>query len=392
MQQSAYVKQQKQIAHLRSYIDRFRAKATKAKQAQSRIKTLERMEVIAAAHVDSPFSFELEAHPTSARQLLKLDHATLGYGSTPVLENVDWAILAGERIGLLGPNGAGKSTLLRAIAGELVPLSGSRLVAAGLRIGYFAQHQVEQLRLAESAMWHMRRLEPATRDQELRDFLGSFDFRGERATSPVRDFSGGEKARLTLALLARQKPNLLLLDEPTNHLDIDMREALTEALQDYTGALIVVAHDRHLLRATADELWLVADGKVSPFDGDLDDYRRWVLTGSAQDAARDAPMETLAPTLDRRAQKRAEATARQESYAKRKPLADRLVEIERAMETIATERSSIESWLTTPEAYAEGGRDALRDTIARQGDLTWRLARLETEWIEVSEALEKIGT
>ncbi len=174
---------------------------------------------------------------------------------------------------MLGPNGAGKSTLLRAIAGEIAPLSGSRLTAAGLRIGYFAQHQVEQLRLAESAMWHMRRLEPDTRDQELRDFLGSFDFRGERATSPVRDFSGGEKARLTLALLARQKPNLLLLDEPTNHLDIDMREALTEALQDYTGALIVVAHDRHLLRATADELWLVADGRVSPFDGDLDDYR-----------------------------------------------------------------------------------------------------------------------
>jgi ATP-binding cassette, subfamily F, member 3 len=391
LQQSAYVKQQKQIAHLRSYIDRFRAKATKAKQAQSRIKTLERMEVIAAAHVDSPFSFELEAHPTSARQLLKLDHATLGYGSTPVLENVDWAILAGERIGLLGPNGAGKSTLLRAIAGELVPLSGSRLAAAGLRIGYFAQHQVEQLRLAESAMWHMRRLEPATRDQELRDFLGSFDFRGERATSPVRDFSGGEKARLTLALLARQKPNLLLLDEPTNHLDIDMREALTEALQDYTGALIVVAHDRHLLRATADELWLVADGKVSPFDGDLDDYRRWVLTDRAQDAARNAPTEALVPSVDRRAQKRAEATARQESYAKRKPLTDKLLEIERAMETIAAERSSIESWLTTPEAYVEEGRDALRDTIARQGDLTWQLARLETEWIEVSEALEKIG-
>jgi ATP-binding cassette, subfamily F, member 3 len=376
---------------LRSYIDRFRAKATKAKQAQSRIKTLERMEVIAAAHVDSPFSFELEAHPTSARQLLKLDHATLGYGSTPVLENVDWAILAAERIGLLGPNGAGKSTLLRAIAGELVPSSGSRLAAAGLRIGYFAQHQVEQLRLGESAMWHMRRLEPATRDQELRDFLGSFDFRGERATSPVRDFSGGEKARLTLALLARQKPNLLLLDEPTNHLDIDMREALTEALQDYTGALIVVAHDRHLLRATADELWLVADGKVSPFDGDLDDYRRWVLTGRAQESARDVPTDALAPSVDRRAQKRAEATARQESYAKRKPLTDKLLEIERAMETIAAERSSIESWLTMPEAYVEEGRDALRDTIARQGDLTWQLARLEAEWIEVSEALEKIG-
>jgi ATP-binding cassette, subfamily F, member 3 len=392
MQQSAYIKQQRQIAHLRSYIDRFRAKATKAKQAQSRIKTLERMEMIAAAHVDSPFSFELKASPTTARQLLKLEHASLGYGGAPVLENVDWSILAGERIGLLGPNGAGKSTLLRAIAGELAPLSGSRLAANGLRIGYFAQHQVEQLRLAESAMWHMRKLEPATRDQELRDFLGSFDFRGERATSPVRDFSGGEKARLTLALLARQKPNLLLLDEPTNHLDIDMREALTEALQDYSGALIVVAHDRHLLRATADELWLVAEGAVSQFDGDLDDYRRWVLTGRTQDDASAARPADGAPTTDRRTQKRAEAAARQQAYAVRKPLADKIARIEKEMEAISAERQAIEAWLVTPEAYGEDGKEALRDTIARQGDLTWQLARLEAEWLEVSEELEKIGS
>ena len=309
-----------------------------------------------------------------------------------MLENVDWAILAGERIGLLGPNGAGKSTLLRAIAGELAPVSGSRLAANGLRIGYFAQHQVEQLRLNESAMWHMQRLEPATRDQELRNFLGSFDFRGERASSPVRDFSGGEKARLTLALLARQKPNLLLLDEPTNHLDIDMREALTEALQDYTGALIVVAHDRHLLRATADELWLVADGAVSLFDGDLDDYRRWVLTGRTQDDAPAARADGALPVADRRTQKRAEATARQQVYALRKPLADKLARIEKEMEVIGAERQSIEAWLTTPDAYVEEGKSALRDTVARQGDLSWQLARLEADWLEVSEALEKIGT
>jgi ATP-binding cassette subfamily F protein 3 len=391
LQQSAYVKQQRQIAHLRSYIDRFRAKATKAKQAQSRIKTLERMEMIAAAHVDSPFSFEMEAHPTTARQLLKLDHVSLGYGATPVLENVDWAILAGERIGLLGPNGAGKSTLLRAIAGELAPISGSRLTANGLRIGYFAQHQVEQLRLDESAMWHMQRLEPATRDQELRNFLGSFDFRGDRTSAPVRDFSGGEKARLTLALLARQKPNLLLLDEPTNHLDIDMREALTEALQDYAGALIVVAHDRHLLRATADELWLVADGRVSLFDGDLDDYRRWVLTERTPDDGRAVAADGAALAPDRRTQKREEAAARQQAYALRKPLSDKLTRIEKEMEQIGAERQSIEAWLATPDAYGEQGKNALRDTIARQGDLTWQLARLEAEWLEVSEALEKIG-
>src|SRR5450631_3522855 len=282
LQQSAYVKQQKQIAHLRSYIDRFRAKATKAKQAQSRIKALERMELIAAAHVDSPFTFELAATKIDARQLMRLEHVTLGYGDRRILADVDWPLLAGERVGLLGPNGAGKSTLLRAIAGELLPLSGERHIAQGLRIGYFAQHQVEQLRLQESALWHFQNLEPRTREQELRDYLGGFDFRGERVLAPVAEFSGGEKARLTLALLARQRPNLLLLDEPTNHLDIEMREALTEALQDYDGALIVVAHDRHLLRATTDELWLVADGKVAQFDGDLDDYRRWVLTGGTQ--------------------------------------------------------------------------------------------------------------
>jgi ATP-binding cassette subfamily F protein 3 len=196
---------------------------------------------------------------------------------------------------------------------------------------------------------------------------------------------------LTLALLARQKPNLLLLDEPTNHLDIDMREALTEALQDYTGALIIVAHDRHLLRATADELWLVADGKVSLFDGDLDDYRRWVLTGRTPDDASGAPTSPTVPTSDRRTQKRAEAAVRQQAYAKRKPLADKLARIEKEMEAIGVERQSIEAWLITPEAYGEGGKDALRDTVARQGDLTWQLARLEAEWLEVSEALEQIG-
>src|SRR5213079_164864 len=231
------------------------------------------------------------------------DHATLGYPDKPILSGVDWAILAGERIGLLGPNGAGKSTLLRAIAGELPVLAGQRLTAQGLSIGYFAQHQVEQLRLDETALWHVRQLEPATREQELRDFLGGFDFRGDRVLAPVAEFSGGEKARLTLALLVRQRPNLLLLDEPTNHLDIEMREALTEALQDYQGALVVVAHDRHLLRATADELWIVVDGHVQPFDGDLDDYADWVL-GRQRRTQADLRGDTR-PTEDRRAQKRA---------------------------------------------------------------------------------------
>ena len=281
LQQASYAKQQKQIAHLQAFVDRFRAKATKAKQAQSRIKAIERMERIAAAHVDSPFEFHFAATPIAARQLVRLEQVTLGYGdptaAPPILTHLEWSILAGDRIGLLGRNGAGKSTLLKAIAGTLAARTGVRHTAQNLKIGYFAQHQVDQLRGEESPLWHLGKIDPGAREQEFRDFLGGFDFRGDMASAPVGRFSGGEKARLTLALLVRQKPNLLILDEPTNHLDIEMREALAEALQDYGGALLVVAHDRHLLRATADALWLVADGTVVPFDGDLDDYRDWVL-------------------------------------------------------------------------------------------------------------------
>jgi ATP-binding cassette subfamily F protein 3 len=393
LQQASYAKQQRQIAHLQSFVDRFRAKATKAKQAQSRIKALERMERIAAAHVDSPFEFTFAPAGLAARQLLRLEHVTLGYDTAPpILAHLDWTLLAGERIGLLGPNGAGKSTLLKAIAGRLAPRSGERLTAQGLRIGYFAQHQVEQLRADESALWHLVRLDPAAREQELRDFLGGFDFRGDMASAPVGRFSGGEKARLTLALLVREKPNLLLLDEPTNHLDIEMREALAEALQDYDGALIVVAHDRHLLRATTDTLWLVADGRVAPFDGDLDDYREWVLGlrgrgGGAEASAADG--SDASP--DRRAQKRAEAEARQKSYTRRKPLAERLGKVEAAIAEFAREKKEIEDWLSLPAAYSDENREVLKEKVARQGDLTWQLARLEAEWLELSEALEGLA-
>jgi ATP-binding cassette, subfamily F, member 3 len=390
LQQASYAKQQKQIAHLRSYIDRFRAKATKAKQAQSRIKTLERMELIAAAHVDSPFTFELRATKIDARQLMRLEHVALGYGDRRILADVDWPLLAGERVGLLGPNGAGKSTLLRAIAGELAPLSGERLTAQGLRIGYFAQHQVEQLRLQETALWHFQNLEPRTREQELRDYLGGFDFRGDRVLAPVAEFSGGEKARLTLALLARQRPNLLLLDEPTNHLDIEMREALTEALQDYEGALVVVAHDRHLLRATADELWLVDDGAVRRFDGDLDDYRDWVLSARTKEA----PVEPTAAAPvsgDRRVQKRAAAQERQRLSELRKPIQQQLNRIEQELDTLATEKRELDAWLAAPDAYLDDSKERLKEVLARHGDLGWQLARVEAKWLELHDALERIG-
>ena len=389
-QQAAFAKQQRQIAHLHSYIDRFRAKATKAKQAQSRMKTLERMELIAAAHVDSPFAFAFSAIETHARQLVKFDHATLGYAGKPVVSGVNWAVLPGERIGLLGPNGAGKSTLLRAIAGELPLLGGERLTVQGLRIGYFAQHQLEQLRLEESALWHMRRIEPATREQELRDFFGGFDFRGDRVAAPVGEFSGGEKARLTLALLVRQRPNLLLLDEPTNHLDIEMREALTEALQDYEGALIVVAHDRHLLRATADELWLVDEGTLAPFDGDLDDYRDWVRSRRNREDAATPDKAVDGNVPDRRTQKRTEAFERQRLATLRKPLQRKIADVEVQMQALDIEKRDLETWLASADAYEESNKEQLLAMLERQGDLTWQLARAEEQWLELQRQLEQI--
>lgn len=389
LQQATYAKQQRQIAHLQSFVDRFRAKATKAKQVQSRIKALERMERIAAAHVDSPFEFAFAPVDVAAKQLVRLEHVALGYGASTIIENLDWAVLSGDRIGLLGPNGAGKSTLLKAIAGTLAPQSGERLTTQGLRIGYFAQHEVDQLVDGESPLWHLARVDPSAREQEMRNFLGGFDFRGDMVQADVGRFSGGEKARLTLALLVRARPNLLLLDEPTNHLDIEMREALAEALQDYGGALIVVAHDRHLLRATTDALWLVDEGRVVPFDGDLDDYRDWVLARGRSGTAT-ADTASAPSTPDRKAQKRAQAATRQQSYVRRKPLEDRRSLLEREIETLDRERKTLEAWLATPLAYADENRDTLKERLARQGELTWQLARRETEWLDLCEELEKL--
>ena len=395
LQQSSFAKQQRQIAHLRGFVERFRAKATKARQAQSRIKTLERMELIAPAHVDSPFSFEFLPVERSARQLVRLDHVTLGYSDTaPVLHDIDWAVLSAARIGLLGANGAGKSTLMKALAGTLPPNRGQRLTAQQLRIGYFAQHQVEALRLDESPLWHLTRLEPDAREQELRDFLGGFDIRGDMATSSVGPLSGGEKARLTLALIVRQRPNLLLLDEPTNHLDIEMREALTEALQDYDGALIVVAHDRHLLRATVDELWLVHDGRVDPFDGDLDDYRAWVLSRNRKTNAI-ADEETIdesapRPAAERRAQKRQEAQARQRRADARKPLLARQATLESDLARVGEEKRALDEWLSGHEAYADEMKERLLAALERQGELAWTLARLESEWLGVEDEIERL--
>jgi ATP-binding cassette subfamily F protein 3 len=323
-----------------------------------------------------------------------------------VFERLDASLLAGDRIGLLGRNGAGKSTLAKALAGTLPLAAGQRCIAQNLSVGYFAQHQLEQLDPLASPLLHLARIDPGAREQALRDFLGGFDFRGDMVTADVARFSGGEKARLVLAMIVRAKPQLLILDEPTNHLDIEMREALAEALQDFDGALVVVAHDRHLLTATTDAFWLVHDGRVAAFDGDLDDYRDWALAANRRDAkvGSDSTFPSSIPALppgrgkvesdptswSRQAQKRAEAEARQARHARRRPYADRLAALDAEMVRLAREKAAADAWLAGADAYVDANRDRLKETIARQGDVGSRLARLEAEWLELAESIERI--
>jgi ATP-binding cassette subfamily F protein 3 len=385
-QQAVYEKQQRVVAHLEAFITRFRAKASKARQAQSRIRALEKLERIAAAHVDSPFYFAFKAPAEKPRQLFRLEDISVGYGAAPVLSGVEWSVLPGDAIGLLGPNGAGKSTLLKAIVGDLAPSAGEIHRAQGLRIGYFAQHQVDQLRLDQSALWHLARLAPEEREQAFRDFLGGFDFRGDQVSQKVASFSGGEKARLALALIVWQRPNLLLLDEPTNHLDIEMREALAQALTDFEGALIVVAHDRHLLSAATDQWMLVADARVVPFEGDLDDYKEWAREFHARGTRREAK-ESL--SVNRKEERRSEATARQREAAARKPFEKRLAAIEAELAPLSQESAEAEAWLASPEAYEESGRERLQATLKRRAELADRIAALEDEWLWTQAEIEK---
>src|SRR5213075_747192 len=298
--QAQYEKQERERAHLQSFIDRLRAKATKARQAQSRMKMLARMEELAPLHAAAPFSFEFRDPERSPDPLLVLEDVAAGYAERTVLQGVTLTLRADERIGLLGVNGAGKTTLIKTIAGVLPPLGGSAVVNKGLVVGYFAQHQVEMLRDDQSPLWHLSRLASNVREQELRDYLGSFNFPGDMATGPVEHFSGGEKARLALALIVWQRPNLLLLDEPTNHLDLETREALTVALAQFEGTLVLVSHDRHLLRATTDQLVIVRDGRVVAFDGDLDDYRRSLLEREARPATPTAAKPVVAKSPSRK--------------------------------------------------------------------------------------------
>ena len=383
-QQQAFEKQQAQRAHMEDFIRRFKAKATKARQAQSRIKALEKLEELAPAHIDSPFDFTFREADKVSSPLLDLAEGVLGYPDKRVLEKVKLQLVPGARIGLLGPNGAGKSTLIKTLANELQPLGGRLQRGENLVIGYFAQHQLDALDVKASPLLHLQRLAPGEREQTLRDFLGGFDFRGERCDEAVLNFSGGEKARLALALIAWGKPNLLLLDEPTNHLDLEMRLALTLALQDFQGAVLVVSHDRHLLKSTTDEFLLVAEGRVVEFEGDLEDYARWL----AEYRVRQQPMTADAGVekTDRRQQRQAAAALRQQLA----PLKRQAEKHEKDLAGVQEQLASVELRLGDAALYEAARKDELRELLASQAQLKAREGELEEAWMEALEALEAL--
>ncbi len=364
-------KQARERAHLQSFIDRFKAKATKARQAQSRMKMLAKMEQLAPLHVAAPFSFEFREPLRAPNPLLVLEDVDAGYPEKRVLKNIKLSLQAEQRIGLLGVNGAGKSTLIKTIAGALAPLQGSAIYGKGLAIGYFAQHQVEMLRNDESPLAHLARLAPDTREQELRNYLGSFNFPGDMASDPVGNFSGGEKARLALALIVWQRPNLLLLDEPTNHLDLETREALAVALAQFEGTLVLVSHDRHLLRATTEQFLIVANGAVQAFDGDLDDYREWLLKRNV-----DVPSEPRGPVPKRVARS-----------ASRNTLQSRIKRLEETMDKLNAQKAAIETQLSDPAVYAD--QEKLKALLLDQGYIGKELDSLESEWLEKQAQLEQ---
>jgi len=380
-QQATWEKQQRRTAEIEAFVRRFRYKATKAKQAQSRLKELERMQAAAPAHADSPFEFRFTAPEKSSDPLIRLDEASLGYGATEVLKNVDIQLRPGSRLGLLGRNGAGKSTLLRSLTGELPLLGGARRCGEHLRIGYFHQQQLEALDLEASPALHLQRLAPQARAQEVMDFLGGFDFRGEAVNAPVAPLSGGEKARLALAMLVWLRPNLLILDEPTNHLDLDMRHAMELALQGYEGALVLVSHDRHMLRNTTEELLLVHNGEVEEFTDDLAGYERWILSGYSEAAA----PQQFGP--DSRRERRQQAAAERERL---RPLLRRQAQTERDMAAVGDALGELQSRLGDSRLYDAAHKEELAELLQREGQLKARAAELDEAWLEQQEKLEDL--
>jgi ATP-binding cassette subfamily F protein 3 len=390
-QQDAAAKSyERTAARLQGFIDRFRAKATKARQAQSRLKMLERLQAVEPVRARRQWRFAFPEPRKLPERLIDAADLRLAYpsadGERTILDGVNFVVRAGDRIGILGVNGAGKSTLVKAVAGELAPAGGELRRGAGLAIGYFAQHQLDQLRPDESPLQHLRRLAPQAREQELRDFLGTYRFAGDMATAPIGPMSGGERARCALALLAWQRPNLLVLDEPTNHLDMETREALTVALSSFDGALLLVSHDRHLLRATVDRLWLVHDGRLAPFDGDLDDYAALVLASRRERA--ETPAEAVGPT--RRELRQQEARERQRLAAARKPLQAQLASIEGEIGRVSDALRELDARLADPAFYHSGQTDEVATVLKRRGELAQRLETLESRWLELTEQIESM--
>jgi ATP-binding cassette subfamily F protein 3 len=382
-QQSNFERQQKERAHIQSYVDRFKAKATKAKQAQSRLKALERMELISAAHIDSPFHFAFFKPERVSNPLIKVEKTTLAYGDNVILNNVSLSIKPGDRLALLGPNGAGKSTLIKLLAEENKPTSGSIECAESLKVGYFAQHQLEQLDPNASPLLHLQRLDKKTTERDLRNFLGGFGFHGDKTLEAIAPFSGGEKARLALALLVYQKPNLLLLDEPTNHLDIEMRHALSASLQEFSGAMIIVSHDRHLLRTITDQFLLVSGGKITPFDGDLGDYADWVKNQAKEN---DSTPSSDKNVNARKEQKQQQANNRQQQ----KPLRDALRKAEKQLDKLQEKQQQLEAKLADSDLYHQDKKQQLADIIKEKSSIDEQLAKTEEAWLTAQEALEEL--
>ncbi len=386
-QQSMYERQQRERSHLQNYIDRFKAKATKARQAQSRIKALERMENISAAHVDSPFNFSFRSPLSNSDPLLVLENVNIGYENKEILKKLEVTIRPGERLGLLGRNGAGKSTLIKCLADELELVRGKRIEGKDLQIGYFAQHQLEQLRPDESPLQHMMRLDPLAKEQEHRNFLGGFDFEGDIAITPCRNFSGGEKSRLALALIIWRKPNLLLLDEPTNHLDLEMRHALTLALQDYLGAVVLVSHDRALLRATCDSFVLVSDGKAELFEGDLEDYKDWLDKSRLQEKVNNSNAIQTTNSKNDRVQNKVERQAR---LAERRPIIKESEELERNLVVWNREKDHFDKRLAESDLYDQSKREELEYSLKTQSELIKKIEKAEERWLSLQEILESL--
>ncbi|MDV6317285.1 ribosomal protection-like ABC-F family protein [Idiomarina sp. HP20-50] len=384
-QQSEYEKAQVMRQHLQTYVDRFRYKASKAKQAQSRLKAIEKLPNQAPLRAESGIDFHFLTPDKLPNPLLTLRDAKAGYGNTTILEHIKLNLVPGTRLGLLGRNGAGKSTLIKLLAGELEPMAGERLVNPGLSIGYFAQHQLETLDLAASALLHLQRIDKQASEQKLRDFLGNFGFSGDQATRSVEPMSGGEKARLALALIIYQRPNLLLLDEPTNHLDLGLRDALVAALQEYEGALIVVSHDRHLLRTTVDEFCLVAAGKAETFDGDLEAYHDWLQQQAANDKRTEQP--TTRQRDDRKQQKRQEAEARQ----KTKPLRQQIEKAEKSIHTLELKLADIHEQLSDSSLYDDANKPKLQKLLDQQAQAQKELQQQEERWMTAEEELAELN-